>query len=194
MNRMVRLAAAFTVLALAATVAYAGGGVNVALNKPTSASGTYSIYVPSRGNDGVVDTIWNGGSLTECWKVDLQAVYAIQTIVVASNQWGGNTTFQVSSSLDDGSWSPVGPVTTGTDATPSFSFDTNGAQMRYIRFCTLAGSTQWATLSELEAYGTLAPAVAPAQVPTLSESALLLMALLLALSGGWYGLRRSGRL
>lgn len=101
MNRMVRFAAAFSVLLLGTALAHAGGGVNVALNKPASASGVYSIYVPSRGNDGVIDTIWNGGSLTECWKVDLQAVYAIQLVVAASNQWGGNTTFQVSSSLDD---------------------------------------------------------------------------------------------
>jgi hypothetical protein len=193
MSRITRRIATFVVSVLAANAVYAAGSGNVALNKPTSATNSYSIYVPSRANDGAIDTIWNGGSLTECLNVDLQATYAIQTVVATSNQWGGNTTFQVSSSLDGVAWSPVGPVTTGTDGTPTFSFNSGGAQMRYIRFCTLAGSTQWATLSELEAYAAPAVVVPPAPVPTVSEWALMLSALLLALSGGWHVSRRRNR-
>lgn len=193
MTRLLGHLVSIIVCVLAAGAAYAGSAVNVALNKPTGATNSYSIYIPSRGNDGAIDTIWNGGSYTECWSVDLQAVFSIQSVVATSNQWGGNTTFQVSSSLDGSTWSPVGPVTVGTDSAPSFSFNTGGTQMRYLRFCTLAGSTQWATLSELEAYGVPAPAKSPAPVPTLSEWALMLSALLLAWSGGWLASRRRDR-
>jgi hypothetical protein len=259
------------------------GPTNVALSKPASATSTYDIYVPSRGNDGDIATIWNGGSTMACWQVDLQAIFAIQTIIANSEQWGTSsftTTFQVAGSVNGSIWSNIGPQTTGTSATPSFSFDASGAAMRYIRFCTVAGTTQWATLGELQAYGPLAatytvggnvsglaagdtlvledngvdtlditvngpftfgtplnagatytvsvgtnpsgkscavsggtgtiasanvtdisvscqaiaPVVDAEPVPTLSEWALMLMMLLLALSGGGYALRREGRL
>jgi hypothetical protein len=131
---------------------------NVALNKPASADSSYSIYVPSRGNDGDNTTIWNGGSLQACWWVDLQNVYSIQTIVASSNQWGGLTRFQVSSSTNGSNWTDIGnPLDGSGDA--SFSIDAANASMRYIRFCTLAGSNNWATLSELQALGVLATPV-----------------------------------
>ena len=44
-----------------------------------------------------------------------------------------------------------GPITASGDQ--SFPISAGGAQMRYIRYCTLAGSTNWATLGELKAYG-----------------------------------------
>ena len=44
------------------------------------------------------------------------------------------------------------PATGRGDQT--FTFATPGTEMRHIRYCTLPGSTNWATLGELKAYGT----------------------------------------
>lgn len=128
---------------------------NAALNKPASASNSYSTYVPGQANDGNPATIWNGGSHQACLTVDLQGVYAIREVVVRSNQFGSGglqTVFQVSSSLNNSDWTPVGP-TYSASGDRAFTIAANGAKMRYIRYCTLAGSTNWATLGELEAFG-----------------------------------------
>ena len=134
-----------------------GGGAtggNLARGKPASASGAYTSNVASRGNDGDPATIWNGGTHQACWKVDLQGVQAVQRIVVSSQQFGagGNkTVFQVSSSVDGASWTPVGPSYTA-QGDKTFTIPANGARMRHVRYCTIAGSTQWATLGELQVY------------------------------------------
>ncbi len=131
-------------------------GANLALGKPVSASGSYGIYGPGRGNDGDPSSIWNGGSHQACWMVDLQGVYSIQAVVVSSNQFGDSglqTVFQISSSLGDGRWLPVGPMVTGR-GDQTFTIAAGGAPMRLLRYCTVPGSTQWATLGELQVYGT----------------------------------------
>ncbi len=128
---------------------------NVALRKPSFATSTYAPYGSGNANDGDATSIWNGGRHEACWSVDLQSVYAIQTIEVSSNQFGSGglkTVFQVSSSLNNTEWSAIAtPITAIGDQT--FTISAGGAQMRYIRYCTLAGSTNWATLGELKAYG-----------------------------------------
>jgi hypothetical protein len=142
-------------LALGPTAARADDA-NVALHKPTSASGSYGIYGPGRGNDDDPTTIWNGGTHEACWQVDLQGVHVIRSIVVSSNQFGASglqTVFQVSASLDGSSWKPLGAPATGR-GDQTFTFAAHGAEMRHIRYCTLPGSTNWATLGELKAYGT----------------------------------------
>lgn len=129
---------------------------NLALRKPSFATDSYASYGSGNANDGNLSSIWNGGRHEACWTVDLQGVYAIQTIVVRSEQFGSGdlkTVFQVSSSLNNAGWSAiVAPITASGDQ--SFTISADGAQMRYIRYCTLAGSTNWATLGELKAYGT----------------------------------------
>lgn len=128
--------------------------VEISRSKPTGATGSYGMYVPSRGNDGDPSSIWNGGAHQACWMVDLQGIYPIQAVVVSSNQFGDSgrqTQFQVASSLDGNSWSPVGPTYTGV-GDQSFQIAAGGAQMRFIRYCTLPGSSQWATLGELRAF------------------------------------------
>ena len=129
---------------------------NLALHKPSFATSTYSSYGSGNANDGDAISIWNGGRPEACWSVDLQGVYVIQTIEVSSNQFGSGglkTVFQVSSSLNNTEWSAIAtPITAMGDQT--FTISAGGAQMRYIRYCTLPGSTNWATLGELQAYGT----------------------------------------
>lgn len=129
--------------------------VDLALNKPATASGTYSSYAPRQANDGDRGTIWNGGSNTACWSVDLQKSYAVSTIVVGSNQFGAGglrTVFQVSSSSDGATWDAVGAAITAS-GDQRFEIDAGGRSMRHVRYCTIAGSTNWATLGELAVYG-----------------------------------------
>lgn len=133
----------------------AAPAANLALHKPSFASRSYGAYGPGQGNDGNPGSIWNGGGHEACWAVDLQGVYPVQRIVVHSNQFGAGalkTIFQVSSSINNAQWSAIGaPITASGDQ--SFALPTGGARMRYVRYCTLAGSTNWATLSELAVYG-----------------------------------------
>ena len=132
----------------------AATGVNLARGKPASASGSYASNVASRGNDGDLATIWNGGGHQACWKVDLQGVHPVQRVVVSSQQFGtgaAKTVFQVSSSLDGTSWTPVGPSYAG-QGDQTFTISAKGSRMRHVRYCTIAGSTQWATLGELQVY------------------------------------------
>ncbi len=173
---------ALVMMTLCGTATVSAGPVNLALGKPASATSSYSIYLPPRANDGDPNTIWNGGNYTACWQVNLQAVYPIDNVVVSSNQWGAgslSTTFQVSSSLDNNTWTNIGLPTTGSGS-QSFTFSAANAPAQYIRFCGLPGTTNWVTLGELEAYGA---AAAPTAIPTLSEAGLWLLSLLLVLIG-----------
>lgn len=134
-------------------------GGNLALGKPTGATGAYSIYIASRGNDGDPTTIWNGGGHRACWSVDLQRVYALSSVEVSSNQFGDSglqTIFQVQITKDKSTWWLLGPQYTAR-GNQTFAIPANGAQARFIGYCTLPGTTQWATLGELKAFGMPAP-------------------------------------
>ena len=151
------LAIALATLCLLVPSASAGV-INYALNKPATASGLYSgggTYAIEFGNDGLLNTAWNGGTWAAWWQVDLQASYAIDSISVSGADGPGyHDTFDLSSSTDGSIWVPIGLRTTGSGTTWTFSFPTAGEQMRYVRFTTLgdAGS-DWGNLIELQANG-----------------------------------------
>jgi hypothetical protein len=131
-------------------------GRNVALGKPASSTG--SDGVASRGNDGDPSTLWKVGANEACWTVDLEGEFVISAITVKSSQFGSGglkTVFQVSGSLDQGNWTPIGAAYTAT-GDHAFTIAANGARVRFIRYCTVAGSINSATLGELEAVGTAA--------------------------------------
>jgi hypothetical protein len=151
------LATALATLCLLAPCA-SGGVVNHALDKPATASSLYSdggTYAIEFGNDGLLNTLWNGGTWAAWWQVDLQASYAIDSIsVFGTDSPGLHVTFDLSSSTDGSVWAPIGLRTTGSGATWTFTFPTAGEQMRYVRFATLGDSgSDWAGLTELQANG-----------------------------------------
>ncbi len=136
---------------------------NLAIRKPAYATSSYGIYVPSRGNDGDPGSIWNGGGHQACWMVDLQGTYAVQAVQVSSNQFGDSglqTVFQLSASLDNARWWPLGPAYVGR-GDQTFQIGAGGTPMRFVRYCTLPGSTQWATLGEFKVYGSAASGTSP---------------------------------
>jgi hypothetical protein len=153
------LALAVAALCLLAPLA-SGATINQALGKPATASGLYSgggTYAIEFGNDGLLNTLWNGGTWAAWWQVDLQAIVTIDDIVVfnQNSPLYYHTTFQLSSSTDGSTWSPVGALTTGSGSSLySFTFPTAGAEMRYIRYTTIGElGSDWGGLVELQAFG-----------------------------------------
>lgn len=144
---------------LATASSVAAASVNLALGQPASASSSWpgysGQYAVANGNDGRLDTAWNGGTWAAWWQVDLQVPQSINLVTVASGDGPGyHISFQLSSSTDGTQWSNLGALTTGSGPAWSFSFDTSGQAMRYIRYTTLGDTgSDWATLAELQAVG-----------------------------------------
>src|ERR1017187_9195689 len=130
-----------------------GATINYALNKPATASSSY--LGAGGGNDGLLSTAWVAWGADAWWQVDLEAIVAIDDIAVFNADGGGyHTTFQLSSSTDGSTWSPIGAPTTGFGALYTFNFPTSGAEMRYIRYTTIGESgSDWGALIELQANG-----------------------------------------
>src|ERR1017187_1084772 len=130
-----------------------GATINYALNKPATASSSY--LGAGGGNDGLLSTAWVAWGADAWWQVDLEAIVAIDDIAVFNADGGGyHTTFQLSSSTDGSTWSPIGAQTTGSGPLYTFNFPTNGAEMRYIRYTTIGESgSDWGALIELQANG-----------------------------------------
>src|ERR1017187_8791937 len=146
------LTLALAALCLLAPLA-SGATINYALNKPATASSTYQ--PASWGNDGSLGTAWVASAWDAWWQVDMEAIVHIDDIAVTNADGGGyHTTFQLSASTDGSAWSPIGAQTTGAGALYSFTFPTNGAEMRYIRYTTIGESgSDWGALIELQAFG-----------------------------------------
>jgi hypothetical protein len=194
-GRFSRAIAASTVLMLGSLLLAAQASaalVNLALNKPATASSTWGSpsYEIAQGNDGNPNTAWNAGTHVAWWQVDLGSVVSVDHInVTASDGPSYHMTFQVSWSTDGSTWTIVNPSwSTGTGLNWSFTFPVSNVGMRYVRYQTLGDSgSDWAGLGELEAIGDNAIVVAdPAAVPTLSDWAQYTVALMLLLVGGWY--------
>lgn len=150
------LTLALAALCLLAPLA-SGATINYALNKPATASSSY--LGAGGGNDGLLSTAWVAWGADAWWQVDLEAIVAIDDIAVFNADGGGyHTTFQLSSSTDGSTWSPIGAQTTGAGALYTFNFPTNGAEMRYIRYTTIGESgSDWGALIELQAFGSDQP-------------------------------------
>jgi hypothetical protein len=127
---------------------------NIALNKPTSASGEY--WPATNGNDGDIATHWNGGVYNAWWMVDLQSSYAINTVIVfGEGSLGYKLDFTIDYSLDKISWTPLGSGSSPSKPAWSEVFELSGSPLiRYIRYNVnpiTAGDHDWAYLSELQA-------------------------------------------
>ncbi|MBB5075308.1 galactose-binding domain-containing protein [Nonomuraea endophytica] len=77
-----------------------GGGTNLALNKPITASGSTWVYVPANANDGNLATYWEGGGgYPNTLTVDLGSNADVSSVVLKLNPdavWGTRTqTLQV---------------------------------------------------------------------------------------------------
>lgn len=145
-------------------------GVNLALNKPASASkveGSLDVRKAANANDGNPATLWGSGggtSTAEWWMVDLGAVYELDKTVVMfekageSNGWA----YDLYTSLDGSSWSKV-YTSPDESANPNnirtVTHAPGAAVGRYIRvnITHLSSLSKWSQMSahmmEFEAYG-----------------------------------------
>ncbi len=129
--------------------------VNVALNKPATASSTNGSNTPSKAVDGSTSTYWRSGSIsssTITWlQVDLQTAQSINRAVV---KWNGSyyaKNYQIQISNDATNWSTVYTDNAGNGGTDDYSFANVSA--RYVRVYMTKNNKSSERINEFEIYG-----------------------------------------
>ncbi|MGB5435714.1 MAG: discoidin domain-containing protein [Maribacter sp.] len=129
--------------------------VNVALNKPVTASENLSTETPEMAVDGDVVSQWGSGQNPTQWiEIDLEMVYDLYEITLRVAQYpSGNTTHIVEASIDGTAW----------DTLQTFSGETKEDDVlvhelstvtpyRFIRITT-TDSPSWVSWKEIEVWG-----------------------------------------
>jgi hypothetical protein len=121
-----------------------GGGcgtTNIALNKPaTSSSNENGSLLPANAVDGNTGTRWSSGFSDPQWlQIDLGSTQSICKVTLI---WEAAyaTAFQIQTSNDAATWTPIYSTTTGTGGTQNLSITGSG---RYIRMYGTARATQY---------------------------------------------------
>ena len=134
----------------------AGGGTcgttNLAQGKAATASSTESVAFPaSSAVDGDNGTRWSSGFSDPQWlQVDLGATHTICKVVLNWETAYG-TAFQIQTSADGSTWTPIYSTTTGTGGTQTLNVSGSG---RYIRMYGTARATQYGySLWEFQVFG-----------------------------------------
>jgi len=130
--------------------------VNLALNKPATASSTSGSKTPSKAVDGSTSTYWRSGSIsssTITWlRVDLQSAASLTRIVI---RWNGSyyaKNYQAQISNDNANWSTVYADNAGNGGSDDFSF--SAVTARYVRIYMTRNNKSSERINELEVYGT----------------------------------------
>ena len=137
---------------------YGSGGVttcgtaNLALNQPATASSAENAgTAAANAFDGNAGTRWSSAFSDPQWvQVDLGASH---TLCKVNLQWESAyaTAFQVQTSNDGTTWTPIYSTTTGTGGTQSLSVSGSG---RYVRMYGTARATQYGySLWEFQVFG-----------------------------------------
>ena len=129
------------------------GTTNLALNHPATASSLENAgYPASNAFDGNLTTRWSSGFSDPQWiQVDLGSV---QTICGVTLNWEAayGKAFQIQTSNDGTTWTPIYSTTTGTGGTQTLSVTGSG---RYIRmYGTARGTAYGYSLYEFQVFGT----------------------------------------
>ncbi|WP_119727066.1 beta-1,3-glucanase family protein [Thermomonospora amylolytica] len=145
------LTASLTALTLLAACAVAGaarpataaacGTANAALNRPATASSIESgAYPASAAVDGNSGTRWSSAFSDPQWiQVDLGAAKSICRVVLHWEAAYGRS-FQIQTSNDGSTWTPVHTTSTGTGGTQTVEVTGTG---RYVRMYGTARGTGW---------------------------------------------------
>jgi hypothetical protein len=137
------------------TVSSGGGScgtTNIALNQPALASSTENGGTPaSAAFDGNTATRWSSAFSDPQWiQVDLGSARSICKVVLNwENAYA--TAFQIQTSADGSTWTPVYSTTTGTGGTQTLNVSGTG---RYIRMYGTVRATQYGySLWEFQVFG-----------------------------------------
>ena len=138
------------------------GNTNLALNKPTTASGTTQNYGPGNTVDGNTSSYWESAdnAFPQWIQVDLGASASVSHIVMdlpPSSSWATRTqTIQIQGSTDGTNYTTLAPSqgytfnpSTGNTASATFT----AANVRYVKL-TFTANTGWPAgqLSELQVF------------------------------------------
>ncbi|WP_194895306.1 discoidin domain-containing protein [Catenulispora pinisilvae] len=149
------------------TVTLSGTGTttansNLALNQPTTASGTTQNYSPGNAVDGNTSSYWEStdNAFPQWLQVDLGAAHSVSRIVMdlpPATAWATRTqTVQIQGSTDGTNYTTLAPSagytfnpSTGNTVTATFA----AANVRYVKL-TFTANTGWPAgqLSELEVF------------------------------------------
>jgi chitodextrinase len=135
------------------TQAGTGGGTNLALNHPATASSLQAAgYPASAAVDGSLTTRWSSAFSDPQWlEVDLGATHTINQVVLNWESAYGKA-FQIQTSNDNVTWTTIYSTTTGTGGTQTLNVSGSG---RYIRmYGTVRGTGYGYSLWEFQVFGT----------------------------------------
>jgi len=129
------------------------GSVNLALNKPVTASSVIAGNLASYINDGNMNTRWESAQgIDPQWiQVDLQQVCNLSQVVL---KWetASAKAYQIQVSNDGNSWTTLYSNTTGTGGNETINLSGTG---RYIRLYGTQRNTGWGySIWEMEVFGT----------------------------------------
>jgi hypothetical protein len=128
-----------------------GGSTNLALNEPTSASGSTQSYVPANAVDGNTSTYWEStdNAFPQWFQVDLGSVRGFSRVVIdlpPSTSWGTRTqTLSVLGSTDGSAFTTIAgsagyTFDPSTGNTVTITFPASNA--RYVRL-NFTANTGW---------------------------------------------------
>jgi hypothetical protein len=131
--------------------------LNIALNKPITASSTDASSSPTRGNDANIINFWRSGPASagdpiEWLRVDLGAGSTVARVVMIWNQSYHATQFEIQVSNDATNWTIVHTNNAGANTTQDISFTPVTA--RYVRAYLKMPNSGSYRMVELKAYAT----------------------------------------
>jgi hypothetical protein len=147
--------------------------VNLALNKPATASSTDGSNAASRAVDGDADTYWRSVSVSSsapvAWlRIDLQSPQEVGRAIVKWRSSYYAKSYELQVSNDDASWQTVYTTSSGASGDQEFVF--SQAVVRYLRLYLTQNNSSSYRINELEIYsGPLGPA--PSAPTNLSAAA-----------------------
>ncbi|HTU26590.1 MAG TPA: discoidin domain-containing protein, partial [Pirellulales bacterium] len=143
--------------------------VNLALDRPATASSIEPGHDPALAADGKLDTRWCAANehKPEWWQVDLGAPQHLSGVRL---DWehSGHYQYRVEGSADDQAWNVLADQTQG-DGAASVRHPLDAAGVRYLRVTCTGSAGGWASLREVAIFGDqtidspLAPAAAAAE-------------------------------
>jgi len=139
--------------------------VNLALNKPASASSTDNSYPTTRAVDGNATSYWRSGSLgtnTVAWlRVDLGLVQVVGRAVIMWKDTYFAKNYELQTSNNDVDWTSVYSTTTGAGGNATLLFTPSLA--RYVRVYMTLHNKSTERINEFQIYS--GPMSAPPQAP-----------------------------
>jgi len=149
----------YSVLLLLGVMQFSAYSQNIALNKPATASSVQMVgFEPSMANDadGTNASYWSATPYPQWWKVDLQGIYDLTSIVIRNYVEGSRYyLYDIEVSTDDITYTKIAEKTNTNVATDAGDTYTVTASARFIKVnMTFNSDNPGVHISDFRAYGT----------------------------------------